>query len=47
MAKFFQKSRKKLGDQFGSFWLKFGQKYIFVEKRALQFLNIPIIFSAT
>ena len=35
MAKFFKKSRKKLGDQFGPFLLKFGQKYIFAEKRAL------------
>ena len=46
--KLFQNSKKKtILEQFGSFLPKFGQKWIFLGKWAVSFLNIPIAYQWT
>ena len=44
MAKFFKNSKKPYFGAMWPFWAKFGQKWIFLEKRLCQFLNIPSIY---
>ena len=46
MTKFFKKSQKNLfWGHFGHFLPKSGQKRVFLEKRALSVLDIPIIYN--
>ena len=47
MVKFFKKSKKPYFGAMWPFWsflTKSGQKWIFLQKRLCQFLNIPIIY---